>query len=259
MMNITITGLAMGFLLILVPICLFYKYSIDWLKQAILAFAKLVSFLFLSGIFLFYLLKWDSMFVDLVWIVLMAALSVGVTNHRARLNSERMFVPVMAGVLLSTLVVGAWTVLALAGLQGLGSTRYVVAIAGLLIGMMVESNAVALSAYYAGLHHHGELYKLLLSNGAGKGEALNYFVRRAIQKGATIGLRKMSSVVLYTCPSMLYVMILCGEDAFTAVAFQIIIMIAALAAVMLSLIITLYISRRYLFDDYSRLRDDVRP
>ena len=37
-----------------------------------------------------------------------------------------------------------------------------------------------------------------------------------------------------------------------------IIIIASLAAVMLSLVITLYIARRYMLDDYSRLKNDIR-
>jgi len=51
---------------------------------------------------------------------------------------------------------------------------------------------------------------------------------------------------------------MCGTDAFSAVIVEMIIIIASLAAVMLSLVITLYIARRYMLDDYSRLKNDIR-
>jgi putative ABC transport system permease protein len=134
----------------------------------------------------------------------------------------------------------------------------IIPVGGLLVGMMVESNAAALSEYYGGLRHHGELYQLLLGNGARRDEALNYFVRRAMQKGSAEGIRRMATVIISTTPVVMYTMIMCGTDAFSAVIVEMIIIIASLAAVMLSLVITLYIARRYMLDVYSRLKNDIR-
>jgi ABC-type iron transport system FetAB permease component len=51
---------------------------------------------------------------------------------------------------------------------------------------------------------------------------------------------------------------MCGTDAFSAVIVEMIVMLASLAAIMLSLVITLYVARRYMLDDYSRLKNDIR-
>ena len=68
----------------------------------------------------------------------------------------------------------------------------------------------------------------------------------------------MATVIISTTPVVMYTMIMCGTDAFSAVIVEMIIIIASLAAVMLSLVITLYIARRYMLDDYSRLKNDIR-
>ncbi|MBR1518150.1 MAG: ABC transporter permease [Prevotella sp.] len=257
-MNISIGGMIMGFVLLIIPLYIYFKYSIDWMRQALTAFARMVLMLLTTAVFLFYVTRWDSLFVDILWLVLISALSSLVACHRARLSTERMFLPVMAGVTVAAVVVGAWTIIAIAGASGLTDTRMIIPVGGLLVGMMVESNAAALSEYYGGLRHHGELYQLLMGNGARRDEALNYFVRRAMQTGSAEGIRRMATVIISTTPVVMYTMIMCGTDAFSAVIVEMIIIIASLAAVMLSLVITLYIARRYMLDDYSRLKNDIR-
>ena len=68
----------------------------------------------------------------------------------------------------------------------------------------------------------------------------------------------MATVMISTTPVVLYAMIMCGTDAFSAVIVEMIVMLASLAAIMLSLVITLYVARRYMLDDYSRLKNDIR-
>ena len=258
MINISIGGMVMGFVLLVIPLDIYFKYSIEWMRQALTAFARMVLILLLTAVFLFYAVRWDSLFVDIMWLLLLSAFSTLVIANRARLSTEHMFVPVMVGVTLSALLIGAWTILAIGGVGGLTETRLIIPVAGLLVGAMVESDAAALSEYYSGLRHHGQLYQLLMGNGARRDEALNYFVRRAMQKGSAEGLRKMATVMISTTPVVLYAMIMCGTDAFSAVIVEMIVMLASLAAIMLSLVITLYVARRYMLDDYSRLKNDIR-
>jgi len=257
MINISITGLLMGLVLMAIPIYVFYKYSIDWMRQAVTAFFKMILILFVTSLLMFYILKWNSPFVNVICVLLLSLLSTLVACSRANLKSERMIVPVLVGTTVAVFVVGAWTIVALAGFSALSEARFVIPIAGLLVGLTVESSAAALSAYNAGLRYHGQLFNFLLGNGASRKEALNYFVRRAMQKATTQELRHMAAIMLVTCPVAMYTMIMCGTDTFTAMFFQMFIMVAAVAQVVLAMLITLFVAQRYMLDDYARLKDSA--
>lgn len=255
-MEITILGLFTGFLLLAVPVYVIYRFRLRMISQLILAFVKMAVSLFLTGIFLKYVFQMDSCWLNILWMVLLAMVASWAVIRKARLKQKRFLIPVGTGVLLATAVVGLYLLFLTFGVHQPFAARYWIPVTGLLIGSMIQTNASALSTYYMGLRHHRQLYLYLTGNGATHREAVAYFVKRALERNMKPAISEMGYMMVSVCPVILWAMILAGEDLLTAVGCQILILIASFCASTLSLVITLLVARRYLFDDYERLKQE---
>ncbi|SET21897.1 ABC transporter permease [Prevotella sp. kh1p2] len=252
-MEISIVGIVLGLLLLVVPVYLVYKFRLGLLDQTLVAVVKQIAFLSVLGVCLYYVYKFDSVLLNIAFVILMAVGSGVLTARRGRIRQARFVVPVVVGVLLSALVVGLYFLFFVMGAKNPFSARFLIPVLGLLMGCMIEVNAKALSTYYMGLAYHHQLYDYLTGNGASHEEAVRYFVRKALGRSFTPSLSRMAYVLVGTTPVMLWALLLAGVGVVTAVELQIMVTIACFSASVLSLAVTLLVARRYSFDEYSRL------
>lgn len=254
-MEISILGLILGLLLLVIPLYIIYSFKLKIMPKALAGITKMLVYLCLTGFFLKYIFEWNSIFINILWVIAMALAASFTTVVKARLNVRKFIIPVGVGIFLTTLVLGLFFIFLVAGQKNPFDARYFIPITGLLIGSMVETNYKALSTYYMGLKHHNQLYYYLLGNGATHNEAVNYFVRRALEKTSIESVAKMAVIVVGLSPIVMWTMLLNGASVVSAVEYQVLIIIATFCASMLSVVITLWVARRYSFDEYGRLRN----
>lgn len=254
MMDNALLGTLLGLLMMAVPLYIMHFFGIPLLKKAAVAFAKMVVSLCVMGLLLYYVVKWNNLVVTLLFTLLMVIAGAVSTVMHARLDIHRFLAPVGAGMLAAVVVVGTYLLFVVFGGKSVVAAPGILPVVGLLVGHMVTVNAKALTTYYMGLKHHAALYYYLLGNGAKHGEALNYLMRRSIEQCAIPGIRQMGTMVVGSAPVVMWAMMLSGLDVASAVACQLMLAIAMFAATMLSLVVTLYVSRKYLLDDYGKLR-----
>lgn len=252
-MELSVLGMILGLLLLAVPAGLAYYFRLRMLNHFIVEIVKLVMGMALLGIVLHYVFQWNNGLVNLVWIVLMAALATVFIVRKEQLSLKTFFLPLMAGVLASLLVFGLYFVFAVLGLKNGLDARYLVPVVGLMTAMMVMADGKALATYYMGLRHHGQLYCYLRGNGASHAEATRLFLRRALDKAALLVLKKISGVVMGMAPVVLFAMLLSGVGIVAAMEYQVLLLILSLAATMTSVLVTLLVARKYTFDDYGQL------
>ena len=108
-----------------------------------------------------------------------------------------------------------------------------------------------------GLRHHNHLYYYLLGNGATRSEALNYLMKRAIEKSLVPGMRQMSGLVVGCSPVLMWTMIMCGVPVPDAAFFQVLIVLAVFAATVLSVVVAVWTARRYVVDGYARIKSEA--
>lgn len=249
-----ILQILLGLLVLATPFYIIFRYRLNVFRKTAWMLIRLFTMMILTGIFLQYLFEWNRVAVNLVWILLMVMVSSAGIIRKARLRMMRFFIPVSAGVAVTSLLAGVYDVVFVLGKDMPFDARYLVPVVGLIIGNMVENNGRALSTYYSGLQHHAQLYAFLLGNGATHNEAVRYFVKRALEKSVLGNIANMSVAVTGMSPVMLWSMLLGGADVLTAVVFQVTMLIVMLCTSMVSVLITLWVARRYTFDDYERLR-----
>jgi len=254
MIDNALLGTLLGLLMLAVPLYIMHFFGLPLLKKAAMAFAKMLVSLCIVGLMVYYVVRWNNLMVTLLFSLLMVVGGAASTVVHARLNMRRFLVPVGAGMLAAVVVAGAYLLIVVFGGRSVVAAPGILPVVGLLVGNMVGVNAKALTTYYMGLKHHAALYYYLLGNGAKHGDALNYLMRRSIEQCALPGIRQMGTMVVGSAPVVMWAMVLAGIDVVAAVACQAMLAIAMFAATMLSLVVTLYVSRKYLLDDYGKLR-----
>lgn len=254
-MNISFLAICIVILLLCIPAYIIFSFKLNLLNKFAMSVVKMLAYLVLTGVFLYYISIWNSVLINLLWMVLMAAVSAIVTVSKARLKINQLFLPSFIGALSVVVVMGCAILFAVFSFKNMFDARYMIPVTGFLIGSIIENNAKSLETYYSGLKNHNALYYYLLGNGATHGQAVNYFVKRALEKNMIPVLCKMAYIVIGVTPMILWSMILSGTAIADAVFFEILILSAMLAAAPVSLLITLTLARRHFFDAYGQLKD----
>lgn len=254
-MEISIVRFCLGLLLVALPLYVLHVFDTGLLRRALVALARMAAVLLVLGACLYFVFRVDHWALNVAMALLLVAVGALASAGVARLSVRRFFVPVAAGMLLSTLVVGMWLLLVAFGPENPLQTRWLVPLTGLLVGAMVKPNADALSTYYMGLRHHGQLYYHLTGNGASPGRALAWFARRALQRVALPALGRMAGLMVVASPVTTWAMLLSGESVAVAIGVQTLLLVAGFSASVASLVVTLYVARRFSFDEYGRLLD----
>lgn len=254
-MNVSFLGICIVILLLCIPAYIIFTYKLNLLNKFAMSVVKMLSYMVLTGVFLYYISLWNSVFVNILWMILMTAIAAVITVSKTKLSMSKMFVPSFIGALSVVVVMGLAILFAVFSFKNMFDARYMIPVTGFLVGSMIECNAKSLETYYSGLKNHNALYYYLLGNGATHSQAVSYFVKRALEKNMIPMLGKMAYILLGVTPMVLWSMILAGTDIADAIFMQILMLSAMLAAAPVSLLITLALARSYFFDAYGQLKN----
>ena len=136
-------------------------------------------------------------------------------------------------------------------------SRYIIPISGMLLGNVLKGQIIFLNNFFTQIKDGEDSYFYLLSMGATKFEALREFYRRSIIASLQPDLANMATIGLVALPGMMTGQILAGASPFTAIKYQISIMLAIFCIRGLSLLLTTFVINKVAFDGFSRLKKDV--
>ena len=253
-MNVSFLGISIVILLLCIPAYIIFTYKLNLLNKFAMSVVKMFAYMVLTGVFLYYISLWNSVLINILWMIFMAVIAAIISVSKARLSMNKLFFPSFVGALSVVIVMGLAILFAVFSFKNMFDARYMIPIAGFLAGSMIESNSKSLETYYAGLKNHNAIYYYLLGNGATHNQAVSYFVKRALERSMIPTLSKMAYILLGVTPLVLWSMMLAGTTVIDAVFFQILILSAMLAAAPVSLLITLALARGYFFVAYGQLK-----
>lgn len=254
-MNISFLGICIVMLLLCIPAYIIFTYKLNLFNKFAMSVVKMLAYMVLTGLFLYYISKWNNIFINLLWMILMAAIASVITVGKTKLSMGKMFIPTFAGAFSVVVLMGLAILFAVFSFKNMFDARYMIPVTGFLAGSMIECNFKSLETYYSGLKNHNAIYYYLLGNGATHNQAVSYFVKRALERSMIPMLSKMAYILLGVTPLVLWSMMLAGTTVIDAVFFQILILAAMLAAAPISLLITLALARGYFFDAYGQLKN----
>ena len=247
-------ALLWGYLLLLLPMTTLAYYRTGLVKPTLIAVVRMTMQLFLVGLYLEFIFQLDNVWINLLWVLVMVAFASLSIINRSRLTYKYYLVPVFWAIGLSLTGVIAYFFTIVIQLEDYFEARYLIPVAGMLMGNCMQSNIIGLEAYYSRLRQEQQLYRYALANGATRHEALFPFMRDALVKAFNPSIASMAVIGLVSLPGMMTGQILGGSNPTVAIKYQLMIMITILVTSLLSVLITIFLANRYAFDAFDNFK-----
>lgn len=198
------------------------------------------------------LVKVDSLWLSLAWLVVMAVVSGVLVLSRCRQKVRRLLFPVSAGLLLGVGSVGLW-LLALALPVSVSDARWFVPVMSLLLGHSSAMLIRGLNTYLSALKTDEEQYEFLRGNGLPHLKALLPFLRRALLAVVSPTMANLSLLGLTSMPLLLCGLFLGGSSPVNAFMMMLMMVVGCVSASVLVLLLSLALADKVLFDKLGKL------
>lgn len=247
--------LMMGYVLLIIPMVILWYYKTGLVKDGLIAIVRMTVQLLMVGLYLEFIFALNSIWVNIGWVLIMTLIAAYTTVRRSGLKLKLMFVPVFIAGAFSIAITDAYFLGYVVKLDNMFEARYFIPITGMLLGNTLKTIIIALSYYFKQLDKESGLYKWYLANGATRAEALTRFKREALKIAFNPVIAATAIVGLISLPGMMTGQILGGSSPNVAIKYQIMLMITVFSTSLISVIITLLISDRHVFDGMDNLKD----
>lgn len=251
--DISNISMLLGLLLMALPIYFFWKYNTGMVKSIIIAIARMVVQLLLVGLYLKYLFLWDNPLLNIAWVLIMVVVATETSLTRTKLKRSVMMIPLLVGFVSASLLVGLYFLGVVLKLDNIFNAQYFIPILGILMGNMLGVNVIGLNTFYYNLLREKNCYYYLIGNGATVDEATAPFVRQALTRAFSPAIANMAVMGLVALPGTMIGQILGGSSPDVAIKYQMMIIVITIAASIISLMSTIYLSKRATFDAMGRI------
>ena len=242
----------LGLLLLLIPAGALYMLERQMLPKFAVAVGRMVVQLLVLCLVVWALLRVNSPWLLIAWLVVMAVYAGWIVLKRCKLNIGKLLPAVSIGLLVSTTFTGLW-ILALALPVRVFDARWFVPVTALLMGHSTAMMIRGLNAYVTALKTDEQQYEFLRGNGQPHFKALQPFLRRSLLAILSPTIANLSVLCLTSMPLLLGGILLGGISPINAFVLMLHMTVGCVAASVLSLAITLFLADRSLFDKFGKL------
>jgi len=247
--NLSWGQLAIGFTILIIPAFILWKYKTGLIQKMGIAVVRMTLQLLFVGYYLEYLFKYDNLWINLGWILIMVIVADFATINRSELKRKKyLVVSLFTATFLGIVIIDLFFLQFVIQLPDILAAQYAIPITGMVLGNCLRSNVIGINEFYYSIDKHQERYRFFLANGANQQEALFPFFRMALKKSANPTLASMATIGLVSLPGMMTGQILSGSSPFIAIKYQIMIMLAIFSGTVLSVYLGITFSNKFVFD-----------
>jgi len=251
------SDLALGFILLVIPFTILWYYKTGLLKPAVISVIRMTVQLLLVGLYLEYIFILNNMWINLAWVLIMVIIAALTTVKRSYLYFRLYLIPVFVSLAISLIIVDVYFLGFVIKLDNLFEAIYLIPITGMLLGNCIRTNILGLTSYYNKLQKEQIFYKYALANGGTKKEALFPYMRNSLRTSFAPTIATMAVVGLISLPGMMTGQILGGSSPSVAIKYQIMLMITIFVSSIMTVVLTIFISNRFIFDPFHNLRAKI--
>ncbi|MFP4418682.1 MAG: ABC transporter permease [Fibrobacterota bacterium] len=255
--DISIRSMAFIYTLLGIPLAILWKFKIPFFQKTLIAAARMTIQLILVGLYLKFIFEFNNMWINFTWIAFMIIIANFTVIRNAGLGLKRFFLPTAAGIAMSIIAITSVLVFLSIRPEPFYDARYLVPIAGMILGNCLRSNVISLERFYSTIGSAEKQYLTYLTMGATRYEAILPYMRAAVQASLAPTIATMATIGLVSLPGMMTGQILGGSFPLVAIKYQIAIMIAIFSATSIATLLNILLSIRFSFDDFDMLKDDV--
>ena len=249
-----ILHIVLGLLLLIIPAGALYLFDRSLLRTLSVAVCRMAVQLLVLCLIVWALVKYDHIWLSLLWLVILAVVSGVLALRRMKLPLAKYLLPVCAGLLVSTLLVGAYLLLACLPAENSFGARWFVPVMALLMGQNMTTLIRGLSTYQSALKADEQQYEFLRGNGTDHLHAVMPFVRRALQQVFASTAANLSVMGLYAMPLLLCGIFIAGVAPINAFVVTLQLIFGCMASSVIALAVALWLADRQLFDKYGKLQ-----
>lgn len=237
--------LATGFVILVGALSL--RLALGFTKDLALATLRTYIQLGVLGFVLRWVFGIDSPWLVVAIVVVMATAAADAVVRRAP-DAPR---PIFASTWVSMALTGFIVTFAVTGLivqvDPWYHARYVIPIAGMVLGNSMNGVALALERTFADMDSRSDEMLALTALGASPWEAAHASVRSALRAGLIPTINSMATAGIVFIPGMMSGQILAGADPVTATGYQIVVMLMVAAATALGSVSAVLLTYRRRF------------
>jgi putative ABC transport system permease protein len=239
-MTLSYLNLLLGLLLLVIPGYLLYTYDRLTLPKAALAVVRMMVQLSVMGGLLWLLYRFNSVWLNLLWLLLLVVAAAFLMISRTQIRSRILFLPACISMFVSVLAVSAYILFVVLRPESPMSAQWFVPVTGVLMAHVLMTNIHAVRTYFDSLRQDSQPYYTLLGNGASRLKALTPYFTRALKSMTVPAMASLSAMGLFVLPMLLSGLLMGGMPPVTAVAVFILLIIASITASVLSLALTIW-------------------
>ncbi|MDD2659095.1 MAG: ABC transporter permease [Methylococcales bacterium] len=248
-------GLLYG--LCLLPGLLLWLIGLRLSRDIAISILRMSIQLALVGIYLKMLFNLNHPWLNGLWILIMLAVADLSILRRAGLKARYFALATFTAISSSVLFSTAYLVTLVIQPAHFYDARYIVPLAGMILGNCLQGNVIALERFYSALRKNENEYATFLMLGATRWEAVRPYFRDAVKAAINPTIASMATMGLVSLPGMMTGQILGGSEPWLAVKYQIAIMICIFTSTTIASIINLKLSLNIAFNAYDVLKDEV--
>ncbi len=255
--DISWSNLALGYIALIIPLFVLYYFQTGILKDALIATGRMTIQLFLVGLYLEYVFRINNIWVNIAWVFIMIIIASLTSIRRSDLPTSMFIMPISFSMLAGLIIADAFYLGMVIRPDNLFTARYFIPISGMMIGNSMERNIIALSQYKRNLSQNTLRYQYSLANGASRQEALMPFMRESLKGSFSPFIANMATIGLIALPGTMTGQILGGSSPNEAIKYQIMLLLSIFVVTVVSVILTLLISQKIMFDTYNNPKEQI--
>jgi putative ABC transport system permease protein len=245
--------LALGYGLLIIPFGLLLWYRIPMLGRAAVAIVRMTVQLLFVGVYLQFVFRVNSPWLVAAWLIVMLVVADFSILRGSGLKLGRFLLPVLAGLLVGTIVPLLFFLGLILRQPNLLEAQYAIPIAGMILGNCLRTGVIGLRDFYKGIRAGEKAFLHSLGQGAHLHEAVRPFYRNAVVAALAPSVAAIATIGLVALPGMMTGVIVGGANPMTAIKYQIAIMIAILVGITLTITLSIWLTLKASFTAYGML------
>ncbi len=255
--DISYLSLAAFYSILILPILISLTYKLRVVKNLLISVLRMTVQMGLVGFYLDFLFRYNRLWLNLLWVIIMMFAANFTLVKRAQLNLRHFFFATSAGLAAASFTVGIFFIVFTVRPDPFYDAPYVIPIMGMILGNCMRGNILALERFYSSIRKNEKEFLTYLLMGATLREAVVPYMRESIRPALAPQLSTMATLGIVSLPGMMTGQILGGTSPLIAIKYQLAVMIAIFTAIALSTFINIFISMKIAFNDYKVLKRDL--
>ena len=255
--RVGLVQLALFYSVLVLPLALLWWLGLRQLVRGFtVGVARMTLQLGLIGIYLKFLFAQNSLWLNMFWLLAMITTANWHILTRAGISKRHLFWASQFSLIVGV-GLALYAMMLVVQSDPWYQTRYLIPLAGMLLGNCLTSNILVLERFYSSVNERYEQFMADLLLGATLYEALQPFIRDALQAALSPIVATLATLGVVSLPGMMTGQILGGAEPIESVVYQIMVMLGIASSMVVCAVLNIVLSIPIAFDGYGLLNRSV--